>query len=111
MRNEQKVPSKSVTTVCTLLHPADLPTPVDPDDPLTWPKPEFSGSAAFTVFMVVLMGAFSLGQVIPNTTALLKVGTADDGYYTLTCPSTAGAAFVLVSDLNRDINCRTGRLL
>lgn len=53
-----------------------MTTPVDRNDPSTWPKPEFSGSSAITVFFVILMGAFSLGQIIPNITALIKVGSA-----------------------------------
>ncbi|OEH75723.1 ATP-binding cassette protein subfamily b member [Cyclospora cayetanensis] len=51
-------------------------TPVDPADPNTWPKPAFSGGSAITVFLVILIGAFSLGQVIPNCTALIKACTA-----------------------------------
>ena len=50
-----------------------ITTPIVPSDPSTWPKPKFSGGNAITVFLVILTGAFSLGQVIPNSTELLKV--------------------------------------
>lgn len=49
---------------------------VDPYNPATWPKPKFSGSSAITVFLVILIGAFSLGQVIPSFTALVKANSA-----------------------------------
>lgn len=55
---------------------AGMTTTVDPNDPTTWPEPEFSGASAITVFFVILIGAFSLGQIIPSITALIKANTA-----------------------------------
>lgn len=46
---------------------------MDENDPSTWPKPEFSGASAITVFFCIFIGAFSLGQIINNVTALVKV--------------------------------------
>ncbi|CDJ37521.1 ATP-binding cassette protein subfamily B member 2, putative [Eimeria tenella] len=53
-----------------------LTVPVDENDPSTWPKPEFSGASAITVFFCIFIGAFSLGQIINNVTALVKANTA-----------------------------------
>ncbi|CDJ62057.1 ATP-binding cassette protein subfamily B member 2, putative [Eimeria necatrix] len=53
-----------------------LTVPVDENDPSTWPKPAFSGASAITVFFCILIGAFSLGQIINNVTALVKANTA-----------------------------------
>ncbi|CDJ59412.1 ATP-binding cassette protein subfamily B member 2, putative, partial [Eimeria maxima] len=53
-----------------------LTAPINLADPTTWPKPQFTGGTAITVFFVILIGAFSLGQIIPNITALLKANTA-----------------------------------
>lgn len=55
---------------------AVMTTPIDMADPSTWPRPQFSGGTAITVFFVILIGAFSLGQIIPNISALIKANSA-----------------------------------
>lgn len=69
--------NRSLYKYCSIVRFGDKDMPagsIVPSNPSTWPKPDFSGSSAITVFLVILTGSFSLGQIIPSFTALVKVG-------------------------------------